>query len=161
MRVPTGMMQTTVVSTMVSHTVGWARVFWALPGREEEPGAFRGHRAGVRAAPQSSPFLFLAAPLSQSQNLSHLWPLFLLPNVYLQIDSSSKLYLRLQICFCFGGVFLAVLHSIQGLSSPTRMESIPLQWKFGVLTTGPGMAPDLFFFNCFNLTLLFISASHS
>lgn len=28
----TGMMQTTVVRVMVSHTVGWARVFWALPG---------------------------------------------------------------------------------------------------------------------------------
>lgn len=73
----TGMMQTTVVSTMVSHTVGWASVLKRYLG--EEAGNFRGHRAGLRAASQSSPFLFLAAPLSQSQNLSHLWPLFLLP----------------------------------------------------------------------------------
>ena len=45
----TGMMQTTVVSTMVSHTVGWARVFWALPGDKgvRGPGS---HKAGARAA---------------------------------------------------------------------------------------------------------------
>lgn len=36
LKATTGMMQTTVVSTMVSHTVGWARVFWALPGNAEE-----------------------------------------------------------------------------------------------------------------------------
>lgn len=35
----TGMMQMTVVSAMVSHTAGWARVFWALPegGRGQRP----------------------------------------------------------------------------------------------------------------------------
>lgn len=31
----TGMMQTAVVSAMVSHTVGWARVFWAFPEGQE------------------------------------------------------------------------------------------------------------------------------
>lgn len=46
----TGMMQTTVVSTMVSHTVGWARVFWALPGNRGVRGLGT-HKAGARAAP--------------------------------------------------------------------------------------------------------------
>lgn len=46
----TGMMQTTVVSTMVSHTVGWARVFWALPGNKGVRG-LGSHKAGARAAP--------------------------------------------------------------------------------------------------------------
>lgn len=46
----TGMMQTTVVSTMVSHTVGCASVFWAFPGWGEESGGFRSHEADRRTA---------------------------------------------------------------------------------------------------------------
>ena len=38
--------------------------------------------------------------------------------------------------FCFV-LFPAVLCSMRDLSSLTRIEPVPLQWKLGVLTTGP------------------------
>ena len=122
----TGMMQTTVVSTMVSHTVGWARVFWALPGKRGA-GGFRSHRAGIRAAPESSPLPFLAAPLSQSQNLSHLWPLSA-PQMFIsKSDSSSKLSPNdFRSAFVFVGFFWLCCAAYRILVPQPGMESIPL-----------------------------------
>ena len=48
--------------------------------------------------------------------------------------------------FFFSYLFLATHYGTQDLSSPTRNEPVPLQWKCRVLTTGPsGKTFDGFF----------------
>lgn len=76
-------MQTTVVSTMVSHTVGWARVFWALPekrGLQESQSRHKGSPLGLPISFFGSP-TFPVSKLKESSLAS-----FCSPNVYLQIE---------------------------------------------------------------------------
>lgn len=71
-------MQTTVVSAMVSHTVGWASVFCALPGDEEGSEASQSRRVPVpRPASPASPIYILPAPqtlISKLDSSSELSP---------------------------------------------------------------------------------------